>query len=115
MNREIKIKFSNEAEEVYQFFKDNSLDSKEDRMLFDAIERIKLRMKKDPFCGDPISKKKIPKYYKERYGVKGLFRVELPLFWRMLYTVKGEEVQIIAFVVAILDHKKYNKKFGYKK
>lgn len=115
MKKDIKVKFSNEAKDVYLFFKNNMDKSKEDRMLFEAIERIRDRIQKDPFCGDPISKNKIPKYYKERYGVRGLFRIELPLFWRMLYTIKGEELQIISFVVDILDHKKYNKKFGYKK
>jgi hypothetical protein len=33
----------------------------------------------------------------------------------MLYTLKGDEVEIVAFVFDILDHPEYNKKFGYKK
>jgi hypothetical protein len=43
--------------------------------------------------------------------------VELPGFWRMLYTLtNGErEVEIIAFVLDVIDHKAYDKKFGYKK
>ena len=67
--------------------------------------------------GDPIPKKLIPKEYKEKYGVTNLFRVELPNFWRMLYTVtEGEnEIEIIAFVLDIINHKKYSKKFGYRK
>jgi len=53
----------------------------------------------------------------EKYGVKNLFRVELPHYWRMLYTLtNGEsEIEIIAFVLDIIDHKEYNKKFRYKK
>jgi len=55
--------------------------------------------------------------YKIKYGVTNLFRVELPLFWRMLYTLTDGEtkIEIIAFVLDIVDHNKYNKKFGYKK
>ena len=65
--------------------------------------------------GDPISKRLIPKEYVKKYGVNNLFRVELPNFWRMLYTLKTEEgcVEIIAFVLDIFDHKRYNKRFGY--
>ncbi len=46
-----------------------------------------------------------------------LFRVTLPNFWRMLYTLtSGEtEIEILAFVLDVVDHKDYDKKFGYKK
>ncbi len=66
--------------------------------------------------GKPIAKKLIPKAYKEKYGVSNLFWVELPNFWRMLYTLTdGEsEIEIVAFVLDVIDHKTYNKKFGYK-
>ncbi len=38
------------------------------------------------------------------------------MFWRMLYTLtNNEEVEIIAFVLDILNHQTYNKKFGYQK
>ncbi len=33
----------------------------------------------------------------------------------MLYTVKDKEIEIIAFILDIVNHKDYNKKFGYKK
>ena len=58
-----------------------------------------------------IAKRLIPK----EYGVKNLFRVELPNFWRMIYALRTEEnqIEIIAFVLDIFDHKKYNKRFGY--
>jgi len=114
MEKQIEVILSEEANDVYIYLKQNSLNSKEDRMLVDAIERIFQIIKREPFHGVPIAKKKIPKYYKERYGTRSLFRIELPLFWRMLYTVRGQEIKIISFIVDILDHKKYNKKFGYR-
>ncbi len=48
--------------------------------------------------------------------VTNLFRIELPLFWRMLYTlVNGDnEMEIVAFILDIIDHDIYNKKFGYR-
>ena len=66
--------------------------------------------------GNPISKKLIPEEYKRKYGANNLFRIELPNFWRMLYTLtEGEtKIEIIAFVLDIINHKDYNKRFGYK-
>jgi len=39
------------------------------------------------------------------------------IFWRMLYTLTEDEttVEIIAFVPDIIDHKEYDKKFGYRR
>lgn len=67
--------------------------------------------------GDPIAKDLIPQEYKEKYDIKNLFRVELPNYWRMLYTLTDDEtkIEIIAFVLDFVDHLTYNKKFGYKK
>jgi len=61
--------------------------------------------------------KLIPQEYFVKYGITNLFRVELPNYWRMLYTLSnGEsEIEIIAFVLDLVDHKVYDKKFGYKK
>ncbi|MEA3515031.1 MAG: hypothetical protein U9R34_06130 [Nanoarchaeota archaeon] len=55
--------------------------------------------------------------YKKKYGITNLFRVELPGFWRMLYTLTDgkSEIEIIAFVLDVIDHKRYDKKFGYRK
>ena len=63
-----------------------------------------------------MAKKLIPNEYKMKYGVNNLFRVELPNYWRMLYTmVEGEsQIEIVAFVLDMIDHPTYDKKFGYR-
>jgi len=33
----------------------------------------------------------------------------------MLYTIKGDRIEIVCFLLDILDHPSYDKKFGYKK
>ena len=68
-------------------------------------------IKVNPFYGDNIPKKLIP----QDYNVPNLWRTELTHFWRMLYTIKGDQIEIICFILGILDHDKYNRKFGYKK
>ncbi|MBU1199400.1 MAG: hypothetical protein KKF46_03655 [Nanoarchaeota archaeon] len=115
--KKVTIKFSDEAKKIFLFLEEKSPYSKKERMLFDAIQHKIELIKKDRQYGIPISKGLIPAYYKEKHNASNLFRVELPCFWRMLYTLKeGEQkIEIIAFIIDIINHKKYNKKFGYKK
>ena len=117
MNKIIRVIFSPEAEEVYNYLNKESVSSKKERMILRAFnDKVKL-IKTNPHYGNPIAKRLIPKDYQLKYGITNLFRVELPNFWRMLYTLAdGEsEIEIIAFVLDIINHKAYNKKFGYRK
>ena len=50
-----------------------------------------------------------------KIGIKNLYRIELSNYWRMLYTIEGTKIEILVFVLKIVDHKKYNKLFGYKR
>lgn len=115
--KSIRIKLSPEAEEVYKYLNEQALLSKTEKTILNAINKKKELIKLNPHFGDPIKKNFIPKEYKEKYNINNLFRVELPNYWRMLYSlVDGEtKIEIIAFVLDIIDHKNYNKKFGYKK
>lgn len=111
----VRIIFSPEAEEVYRYLNENA-SSKTEKMILTALNKKVELIEANIHYGEPVSKKLIPKEYVETYGVSNLFRVELPLFWRMLYTLTaGEEVEIIAFVLDVIDHKGYNRKFGYRK
>lgn len=115
-NKTVKVVLSPEAEGVYNLLEEKSADSKTERMLFDAINQKIALIKVNIHYGNPVAKDLIPKEYKIRYGITNLFRVELPNFWRMLYTlIDGEkDIEIIIFIINIIDHKNYNKKFRYK-
>ncbi|HLC74433.1 MAG TPA: hypothetical protein VJH88_01100 [Candidatus Nanoarchaeia archaeon] len=112
----IRVKLSPEAEAVYKHLNEEASTSKTDRMLLKAVNQKVELIKTNPHYGNPIGKNKIPAEYIQKYNVKNLFRVELPVFWRMLYSLTdGEsEIEIIAFVLDIIDHKEYDKKFGYR-
>lgn len=114
--KQVRIVLSPEAEEAYKQLNELSVESKIQRSILNSIDKKKELIKANPHYGEPIAKDKIPDEYKKRYGVTNLFRVELSNFWRMLYTLTNDEteIEIIAFVLDITDHKKYNKKFGYK-
>ena len=113
--KEVRVVLSSEAREVFEYLNQESTSSKNERMMLNAIRNKVELIKYNHHYGNPISKKLIPKEYKIKYGVTNLFRIELPNFWRMLYTLtEGEtKIEIIAFVLDIIDHKEYNKKFGY--
>ena len=114
--KKVRVIFSPEAEEVYNHLNQNAANSKTEQSILNAVNKKIELIKLNIHYGNPISKGLIPEEYKAKYGVNNLFRVELPNFWRMLYTLTdGEtEIEIIAFVLDVIDHKEYNKKFGYK-
>lgn len=113
--KEIRIILSPEAEEVYKKLNAEAATNKQSRMILKAINQKKELIKQNIHYGNPIAKNLIPKEYKLKYSATNLFRVELPAFWRMLYTLtNNEEIEIVAFILDIIDHPAYNDKFGYK-
>lgn len=112
----VRVKLSPEAEEVYKRLNEEAPTSKTERMILKAVNQKVGLIKSNPHYGEPIAKNLIPEEYKQKYGVTNLFHVELPVFWRMLYSLtNGEtEIEIVAFILDITDHKTYNKKFGYR-
>ena len=113
--KEVRIILSPEAEEVYKKLNSEAETSKQSRMILNAINHKKDLIKVNIHYGNPIAKNLIPEEYKQKYSATNLFRVELPAFWRMLYTLtNNEQIEIIAFVLDIIDHSIYDDKFGYK-
>jgi len=80
-----------------------------------SINNALKNIKANPFYGDLIPRKYISKTTIQRYGTDKIFRVELVGYWRLLYTLIGNEVSIIAFILEYMDHEEYNKIFGYRK
>ena len=109
--REIRILLKGQAKESYLKLKKR--DDKDSRTLLKSIERVRDILKENPQFGNPIKKKMIPKSFK-KIGINNLYRVELSNYWRMLYTIEGNQVEILLFVLSIMDHKEYNKLFGYR-
>jgi len=70
-------------------------------------------LKKDPFCGIAIQKRLIPKIYIKKYGIDNLWKYDLPGAWRLLYSVAADRVKIVSIILEWLDHKGYERRFGY--
>lgn len=111
----VKVRLSKEAKEVFEYLNKEAGKSKIEKSILKSILQKSELIKSNFQYGNPVAKKLIPEGYVEKYGITNLFRVELPNFWRMLYSVEeGEsQIEIIAFVLDIINHKDYDKKFGY--
>jgi len=116
--KRVIVKLSQEAEESYKLVVENARHSKEYKSILNSIDKKKDLIIANPLYGDKVRKELIPKEYVEKYQINNLYRVELSDYWRMEYTLvnspEGEVIEVIAFVLDIMNHDKYNKKQGYK-
>ncbi|MBU0758286.1 MAG: type II toxin-antitoxin system RelE/ParE family toxin [Nanoarchaeota archaeon] len=83
--------------------------------LLNSIKQKIELLRDNPEFGVHIPKDRIPKQYVINYDVNNLWKVNLSGAWRMIYTIKGSEVEIISLILDIMDHRDYSKKFGYRK
>jgi hypothetical protein len=79
-----------------------------------AMKRAFNNIEKDVFCGRNVKKKLIPKKLIERYKINNLWIYNLPNGWRLLYSVTSDgEIEIIAAILDWMDHKDYERLFGF--
>jgi len=91
------------------------ITSSDHQTLLNSIKQKIEIMKVNPEYGVHIPKDRIPKEYIRDYDVNNLWKINLAGAWRMIYTIRGSNVEIISLILDIIDHNSYNKKFGYKK
>jgi hypothetical protein len=65
------------------------------------------------FAGDRVVRSKFPKCYVQKHGVSNLYKFNLDSGNRLVYTLVAEERGVAVVVLEILDHKKYEERFGY--
>ncbi len=85
----------------------------EARYLLEILERGLAKLEADAEAGKHIPRRLIPREYIVKYGVTNLWKINLDSYWRLIYTLQGDQVCIYAIVLEVLDHKKYDRKFGY--
>lgn len=86
---------------------------KEDSELHKFISRAIDDIKSNPFCGIHVPKRLIPKVYRQKYEVNNLWKYDLPDAWRLLYSIAGDKVSIVAIILEWLPHKEYERRFKY--
>lgn len=115
----VRVQFvGNAAEEFEQLNKivgkeqvNNITNSERQQLLKSVKQKIEL-IKANPQYGDAVPKALVKR---SGYPVDNLWVVDLAGYWRMLYTLKGSQVEILCIVLEIVDHKRYDKIFGYRK
>jgi mRNA-degrading endonuclease RelE of RelBE toxin-antitoxin system len=85
----------------------------EKKKLYEWINRAIDDLAENCFCGIQISKKQIPRDYSRKYGARNLWKYNLPNAWRVLYTIKKEEAEIISVILEWLPHTEHERKFKY--
>ena len=91
------------------------ITSSDHQTLLNSIKQKIEILKANPEYGTHVQKDRIPKEYVRDYDVNNLWKVDLSGAWRMIYTIRGNEVEIISLILDIMDHRDYEKKFKYKK
>lgn len=111
LGKEVRVFLRGPAKESFSDLKRKN--DPEAKSIINSIERIIEVLKQNPQFGDPLKKDLIPESFKKQ-GIQNLYRIELSNFWRMLYTLEGNKVEIFVFVLSITDHTDYDKLLGYK-
>ena len=95
--REIIVGFA--TEDITKAFNELKDGKFEDKQLYGFIQRAIDDLKKNPFVGKNIPKNLIPKEYIKKYGVDNLRKYDLPNAWRLIYTLKGNDVMIVSVIL----------------
>jgi hypothetical protein len=103
-----KIQFVNESVKIaFEKLKE------EDESMYKFILRAFEDIENNAFCGVQIPKRLIPKEYIQKYGVRNLWKYNLPDAWRLIYSIKGKNLLVFSIILEWLDHKEYERRFHY--
>jgi Txe/YoeB family toxin of Txe-Axe toxin-antitoxin module len=94
---------------------ENSFNSlPEDDFLKKSIKQAIHNLRGNAFYGIHIPKRLIPKEYIQKWGIKNLWKYDLPKGWRLMYTITADnEVDLISAILEWCDHKEYERRFRY--
>jgi hypothetical protein len=101
----------NKLKQIVKEEKAKGINSSENQSILRSIETKKEWLKENPLKGEVIKKEEIPRHL----DVDNLFKLRLSGFWRMLYTIRRNSIEIYCFILVIESHPDYNKRFGKRK
>ena len=86
----------------------------EARYLLKLVEKAIAKLVLNPRRGIKVPHKLWPREYVAKYGVNNLWKLNLDSYWRMIYTLAGNEAKLVSLIIEVMDHKAYDRKFGYR-
>jgi len=128
--RKITVTFIGDAKEDYLALRaavakesEAGVASSFHRTLLAGIDAKIVLLKQSAGFGTHIPRRLFPAKYLQGYGVTNLWKVDLPGYWRMVYTIRqpqrgGSQVEVLEImldVLDVIDHKEYDCIFGYRK
>lgn len=99
--------------DIQKAFYDLEKGDAQERILFKIINQALDNIEENSFSGIQTPKKIIPKYYIQKYGIKNLWKYDLPKGWRLLYSIMNDEIVVVCLVLEWLNHAEYEKRFKY--
>jgi len=85
----------------------------EKKILYRWLNRAFDDLAENATVGIQIPNRLIPREYKRKYGIDNLWKYNLPNAWRLIYSIKREEIIILSIILEWFDHKSYERKFRY--
>jgi hypothetical protein len=85
-----------------------------DSALRRRIETALSELKADRTAGDHVPKKYWPKDYVKNWRINNLYKKDLGRDWRLTYTLVFDGAGVGVYVLEILAHKEYDRRFGYR-
>lgn len=85
----------------------------QDTVLKRRIDSALSELKADRTAADHVPKKYWPKYYVKKWKINNLYKKNLGPSWRLTYTLLFDGVGVGVYVLEILNHKQYDRRFGY--
>lgn len=119
--KQVNVVFEGEAKIEYLKLKQvvdleikKGITKSNNQTLLNSINNKIELLKINPVAGRAVQKSFIPVKYKNQ-GLSNLWVLDLSNFWRLVYNIQTDEIQIICFVLEYGDHDKYNNLFGFKR
>lgn len=84
-----------------------------DRELLRLVEGFLDALKKDLTIGVKVPHSLWPKRYIKKYGITNLWKYDVGLKHRAVYTIVAEGQNKIGIVIEFMTHKMYNERFSY--
>lgn len=110
-NKPIYVTFGEKKlEQEFEILKEGKF---QDKKLHEFIDRARNDIKKNPSCGIKIPKRLWPKEYIIKYNINNLWKYDMPNGWRLIYTIKEDEIMILNVILEWFNHKDYERRFKY--
>ena len=80
----------------------------EARYLLELIQKANSKLSENREAGIKIPKKLWPKEYVQKHDVKNLWKYNLDPFWRLVYTIQGNEINLhLIYLMSDAKHSLY--------